>query len=764
MKKIVAIILGLFLVLGFAGCNSDGSDIKIDMDEFISNPTKLVIAGTTLSWDEVENAEGYIVYANDEEVDKVKTNSFDFSSLSEELIIFQVRTRAPRGMQDSALSAKLAFVANKAEEIAAVNQTFVANGMIMDEGFSEELVNKGMVSGDIEGLVEKLSGFSENMESAETFDDFIVIIRDLVDEAENIEALISALVKVELVEYLQEEIYTLEAEKYGWVERGDSDYYGFYTETEIQDKIDALQLQIDAFEDLIEQIEDDPDAIVLAITSTIEYFISVEEMISGDLVALIDGLDVDGTDNMNVTEYVDIKEEIVYILKETMPTLEEMVLVMDVMDLVASLSGTSLSYSTTVDNFKGKTAAQSLYSLEAFINFLDTMDENFFEEVKTIGNDDDLEYDMKNAELIILVVEYFDKFYDNNEDLFDTINAVFTDEEQEALFDEYKLAMGQLEGSEFESVSSIMTSLNFQQLIDLQIIFGDSFGEILDAFVASDGEIVRQAMLYSNFTYYEDRDSPTGTMFSNVSEYEEAKEITSYRLLKEMIVMINAFVQSLDADELNEITSFLLDSVFEGIISEIDDLADFSYDDSLFTQAEALAAKNIVSNALELANEDILAFVQALLVFLIDEDIWEEYEAVIENVYDYYVGEYGEDFRGVYSFEYSDDEYDSNAKLIFVADLYDEFMTNNNRDTLDDILEVVFDALRSEDLSVMYNYEPATITTMETAIDTVLDLLSSNFNDIKDLDYTDLDSDDLELIESFKGSIISTFLEVNQVE
>jgi hypothetical protein len=470
------------------------------------------------------------------------------------------------------------------------------------------------------------------------------------------------------------------------------DPYTWYSYDYLQTQIDQYQMQIDAYEDLIDQIETNPDTIVLAITSTIEYFISIEEMINDDLVSLVDGLaNVQEPTDLNVDELVDIKEEIVSILRETMPTEEEMVLVLEVMDLVSSLSGTTVNYDSVVENYKGKMAAQSLYSLEAFINFLDTFDKAFFEAFKALSVNEDLTEPMYGAEVGILVVKYFNTFYDDNENLLDTINEVFTDEEQLALFDEYKDIMSLMDGTDYESVAGMLDAMNFQQLLDLQVIFEDSFGALLDASVDSDGEIVRQMVISQSFSWRDYSNFATGIEYSTDTAFEEARQLANFDLMSEVFVMLNAFVQSMDPDELNEVTSFMLDSIFVGIMPQF--IGADSYYEFPFTESDITDAKDVVQDGLDLASEDLLTFLQAALEYVVDEDVWQNYKVVLQDGFDYFASEYGADYRGEYNPEFWDDEYDMNASLIFAAGIYDDFMTSRNRGTLDDILEVVFDTM-----------------------------------------------------------------------
>ena len=43
MKKFVLLLFSVFLLFGVAACNNGGSEIDLDMDEFIAAPTNLAI-------------------------------------------------------------------------------------------------------------------------------------------------------------------------------------------------------------------------------------------------------------------------------------------------------------------------------------------------------------------------------------------------------------------------------------------------------------------------------------------------------------------------------------------------------------------------------------------------------------------------------------------------------------------------------------------------------------------------------------------------
>ena len=673
MKRIFALIIGLFVAFTFMGCNTDGSDINIDLDEFIANPVNLTISGTTLSWDEVEDANGYIVYANDEEVDKVSNTTYDFSKLSEDVLVFRVRTRAPRGMQDSSLSVSLAYVANKTAEVNNVRTVMQENQIQMTYEFSEELVNKGLLSEDLDGLLKEFKDFTEAMDTVDSFGDFMTALQGLLGEANNIEAIVSAFVKTELVDYLETEVEDLE---------DTLAYPPYWLDT------DNIQRQIDAYNDLIDEIESSPDQIVLAITSTIDYLISIEVLISNDLITLVDKIAAtEDISTLNVNELVDVKEELVSVLRESIPSEEDMVLVMQVFDLVSQMAGTSFDYSN-IDNYKGKIAAQTLYSIEAFINFLDSFEKADFEAFIAELNSED-EEEMQQAEIAIQFVKVFNKFYDNNQNLFDTIENVFTEAEREQLLNEYMDAVMDTQNTPVD----LTGVLNFQQLINLQVIFEDSFSDILDAFVESDGEIIRQYVISNCFrtSYYPETkytNSALGIEYTNYTEYRVEREFNEIRLQRETVYLFNAYMQSISESEFNKIRAFLVESLFDGMKDALSS-SEFPTNSFPFTIAEVEALEVVITNGFDDINSDLYSVLKALFKYLVDEDIFDEMLDVQKDIHNHFKQEYGYDYKTTGG-SYFTDDYESYSNTVFYAKVYDGFMTSRNRGYIDSILDFIF--------------------------------------------------------------------------
>ena len=333
MKRLVLLLFITVLSFLLVGCNNGGSELDIDLNEFINSPTNLSISGKTLSWDEVENADGYLVYVDGEEEDSVNTNGFDFSGLTGENLIVQVKTKAPRGMQDSGVSASIAYVANPTIEIYAINSAYSAmisslsdNNLVelpfsLPEGFPEELVRKGMIGSEFETIMTSLVSLQTNIVTTTTVNDQFDLFDTFLSSIDNVEAFVSASVVTLLADMIQFQIYELQSDLvlYGeYFANANDEYFEEY----YQNLINQATLTLEALNALKTEIEDNPDSIVMSITTTIEYFVSIEEMLSSDLFTYLQSLfEATEPDDVNVNELVLIKEEIVNVLRETMPSL-----------------------------------------------------------------------------------------------------------------------------------------------------------------------------------------------------------------------------------------------------------------------------------------------------------------------------------------------------------------------------------------------------------------------------------------------------------
>jgi len=725
MKKLLFILLGFIVVLGLAGCNNDPSDIDVNLDEFVGVPTNLSISGTILSWDAVENADGYTVYVNGDDDHNVNTNSFNFGSISGDRLIFQVRTRAPRGLQDSALSASIAYMANRSSEIAGVESALATLGFEVPDGFADEMVDKGMLASEAQDLFDAMEQFMEDMDNDDMSpDDVYTALNDLLAEVDNVEAFVSAVVKVLLPAMLP-----------------------------------SMEEDNEMYADLMDEIEDNPDQIVLAITSTIDYFISIEEMISQDLIDTLSSIsEADSPDDLNASEINLVKEEMVNILRETMPTMEDMMLMFNVYDILLTAAGSVIEITNSVENYQEKMSAQMLYSIEAYINFLDTMDEDYFTDViDFIGSEDGPEAGI--VEVFILSVKYFAEFKTDNQDLLDMISEVFTDAEKELMFNDYVdgITEAELMGPA-ESIGLFLSELNFQDMLDFEDSMGNVFDAVLDAFVVTDGEFLRLAYVAGSYEYNYDYDYETdteietytntakNTNYSSNEEYNYNQRYDSLRFGAELATFIDLVISGINYEDYVSVVTTL-----SGIVGMYVETMFNTLSSIQMTASTVFDYSQILMDAMDMfmtnSGEDQFDLIKTVVSFIVDEDIFGELLVNAQNEYQYFVGEYGAAFYSEDDYYY--DEYEDYANVIYQADIYDRFMTSGNRSDIEGIISDFLDVLASEDLTEETGITSVKVTQMESAISDLFDFVDDNVGDIKNIDPADMSTADYTAIDDF---------------
>lgn len=682
-----------FALVGFTACNSGGSDLEISYDEQIAFPINLTIDGDVLSWDAVTDAAGYYVYVDGEEVDSVRTNSFNFAKLEGSRIIFTVVTKAPRGMQDSVQSNSIAYMQNKEAEISSMMSAIEANELPFSEEFAEELVNKGMLATEFEDMMQAMEEFSEDITTVDSINATYLAIKDMMGSVKNPEALISALVKFTLPEQIEKQIqfrnYQIDDYQY-YIDNGFDSWGGYY-----QEEVDRLTEENEALEALQEQLTSSHDQVVKSILLTIEYLMKVEEMITQDLITNITNLtETNSLADLNVSEIVLVKEEMVNILNETMPTQSEFILVINTLysfsDILAEMANVDLG--TAV--YPEKMAATMLMTFEAYIRFLDNLDEEFFTELKAIGASNDEEI-MIQAEIAILGIIYFDDFLEDNENLLDEIKAIYTDEEKEEMFNDYIQTMEDAANEQaFTSID--LSFMTFDKMMALQVIFEDAFNEFLDAFVVSDGQILRAV---AEMAIYEEEFRDLEYYQRDYTEYNFNNAIFGMKVANEVVFLLNSVVSERSEAEFDEVRGFAVDIIVTYVPTML-----MSEKSITFTKIQAMVTgfETFMNNTTTEQYDQV----QNLFAFLDDEDIFLDYATLYEDTYENNL---------------EDLELESNYfNMIFMINTYDDYMTSGNRADVDAVIAALAVMLSSSAFSDLDAEEyPDVVTELLDYLDTI---------------------------------------------
>ena len=142
----------------------------------------------------------------------------------------------------------------------------------------------------------------------------------------------------------------------------------------------------------------------------VNYVMSVQSMITDDLIdGLMEITETEELQDLNVSEFMLVKEEVVNILTETMPELKDVTVMIKTLETFNEYAYEMQDVEVSLPSSAEKMAGQMLMSMEAFIRFIDMIDEEFIETMKEIDNDNISDHH-KQAKSATLLVTYFDQY------------------------------------------------------------------------------------------------------------------------------------------------------------------------------------------------------------------------------------------------------------------------------------------------------------------------------------------------------------------
>lgn len=716
MKKYLFAMVLLFAIVFVTGCSGGATgEIPFDYTEAVTPPTNLRISGKVLLWDAVEGAKEYIVFAGGVEKATVDETQYDFSSLSGTSIIFQVKTKGLKGKADSTFSASIAYNANPTQEKAAIEGVMLEYELDdVPEGFATELVRKGMTATQMETALEAFQTFVGAVEAAEG--DPIAVntaLKAMMETDFNFEAIASAVLVTMAPAMIDEAIAELEAEI------AEYESWGIWYE----DQIRELEAQIAMYESILDMLEDAPEATLIALVETYDKLLALQADIDNDFIEMLMDLvsgEAASLEDINTQEIILIKDELVAIMEENLPTMEYMVLMLEMAE--AMLVSTSEDQ-VAIDTFKANKsyyAAETILSIQAFTAFIDTIDTAFINEVKTIAADSELsakETDyysskrvgMSQMRILALILEYYDRFLDENDELIDQMEAVFTDEQKEAMFDAYMAELdAEMVGD--ESLYSVLTNLEYEDLDRLADILDKIGEELLDSLVATESEILLLMATMEGFglsdLYKEDYvNDATGETYANATEMRHALTLTTVELIGEVLIHLGAAADVLTTADMEFIADFLADTMPFQELAEEGMLAD---------EEEAENVRDNVRNLLKKQLPKLLQLIQDLSEFVSDEEVIDAVLAEFGELNTHFIGLYGSDYRN--NDNYHSDSYGQYALVIHFSGWVNQFMNSTHRSIVENLVKAVADLLVTSELLTITDGEKAEVDEYEADV------------------------------------------------
>lgn len=639
----MTVLLVILSVFGLVSCKQDKTT-TIDPDFVIEIPTNLQINGKMLEWDAVDLASGYYIYVNDELQTRVTTTNYDFSSLTDEVLIFKVQADAPQGFEDSARSLSIAYIANIDYERTVLSS--MLSNMNVPEGFVDALLYKGMTSESMSIVLSGISDILFIITNEPTMQDVLSELQLFVSLNINYEALFYALLST-LPEAFQEEIifYTSIID-----ELGDCDVM-----TEIDNCtmiIDQYTSYIEAMNETISLIQNNPDEILFSLLSSVSYIESLAGLLDPELVIQIqEVINSENPASLNANELLIVKSEIVDGLLENIPSTDDIALLIQVGGSFFSAYGSPMPSRESAIEL----ANQLVISIETFAGIIDSIDADVITEISNILENYPETY---QPELIIYLIEHFHDYFENHPSILLQWNTFMSDDKKEEL------------------VTSLITlfTTSFHLSIDLSyevvdVIIQSLFDQtdiIYQWFLDTDGNIVR--------LYYE-------ISLIDVTGNSYPLSVLYARVKYEWLMLCNYLIPSI-----NDTVSTLLKTSLSMIpIENISkDISDEDYQ----------AIMTLLNDYIDEEIPNLLAFFNTNLSEAIDIDFYNVYLAELEQLHIYATNVYGPEYE-------LNEEYYSDPAFIYF-DIYMQeklislVISSSDQTFINDFIDSLFATLSTD--------------------------------------------------------------------
>ncbi|MFA7107406.1 MAG: hypothetical protein WC154_08905, partial [Candidatus Izemoplasmatales bacterium] len=486
-----------------------------------------------------------------------------------------------------------------------------------------------------------------------------------------------------------------------------------------QDSIDYYNEQILSLEEMLETMDESSDQIVKAVLVVIEYLMQVESMITEDLVTkMIELSETESLADLNPEEVILIKDEIVNILNETLPSVSDVTITINTLfsmsSIVEETNGISLP---TMDNTE-KMAGTMLLSFEAFIRFIDNFDLKFFQDIKAIGVSEETD-NMKEARSSILMINYVDKYLEENETLLDQIEDVYTEEEKEEMFNDYMAELDDLTDSGSAGMVMIysFSDLTFDQMMNLQVIFDEALNDLLDAFVESEGQLL---ILQAQITDLEEEFWAEEVNGPDYAEYDFNKQVYQFKIADQVVYLLNSVVSERSLSDYEEVSGFIIKTYLPLVFGS---MADMSMMMEPTITIEDNPMITVLETFMDSTTEEQYKLIQSLVAFLDKKDIFMDYVNDFTDAY-------SEDYDAIYS---DDNQY---FQMIFMLSAYDQYMSSSNRDNIDELLTQL-GVMFEDDMFSSYELDGYI-----AAVTSVLDYFDEVASEVADMDFSNLSTED----------------------
>ncbi len=646
----------------------------------VATPSGLSLEGSLLSWTAVAGVTTYAVYADGILLSTVSATTYDVG-VPAARTIYTVVAQGSAGMLNSLSSLGVAFVPDAAAEIAMIEGALENVGLLeMVPGLASELVRRGMPASEFAAVVETAQPILNSfIEYGPTLD--IDQISVCLATVEHREALIGAIIHILPTDILGPQIESIDMiiEMYTLYRDEATTYY----EQQMYDEaIAIMEEQRASFLEMEALLLADEDMLIAALTSVVNYMISVYDALNVTALDHFFALIESGA--VEPAEIIIVKNEIVNVLLETMPSVDDLALYYRLSLLFVGTAIEADYPEVTFELLANDFATQTLYELELSLRFLLEADALFNEvmDFASSGNGDD---PLLPARLIqALAIDYRD-FKSTNAVLLAEADAALDDETEYLLFQQaiaisnaLYLQSGMTE-DQVEAINAFYDAITpalYAKLNTTENLFLD---RVMNYLADVDENvlylaIVARGISYDGETWHNDATFET---YANVTEYD-------YALRAEFFAAIDATIGSLTTAEVADLIEVLTvvlpmemwNASPSGAIPDVD------------------AFLVIFQDAFDENGETAVALLQRIATYVVDNDVYGGMADLFESINNYWIDQYGEDYCSI---DDMDRSYGRYRYFLYFAGHYDALMTEANEADLYTVIGAYYDLKRGQE-------------------------------------------------------------------
>lgn len=717
--RVLLICFALLLSIAMVGCNDSntttttGSTTTTTLER-LATPTGVSVTGQLLTWNAVPNAASYAIYVNDVLQTTVTGTNYNFSSLTGTQLLFRVVAKGPAGgsYSDSMMSASAAYVANATVEINAINALLTDFMPNAPEGFAAELVRKGMTATEFGQFKTAMTTFMDTMSEQPNAAAANTALGTFLSTNVNSEALFGGLVLM-MRENLTSEIARLETGKAYCQQSIDIFGNDSYCDMPMASYESQIAMQIA----LQEMLEDEADQVALIAANTVDYLKLLQTHVTGALLTNIETM-IQSSNPPTAAELLTIKNEIVAILLENMPPIEDLDLLVELVGgMLSSLDGGS-ELGTALASMSGSIAIVSRSSLHLYLKFFESLDLVFFNNLKTTIENTEIEEAMQ-MEIQILFAKAFYAFKNANVSLFETVDNALTQTEKQSLYEAFaksmpKLMAGMIEDEAFDKdmIDQVFVALTWPIVSGMMEVDARVADLVLAHFVTTDFAVLRKQLLVSMFDYdyLEDQyvNRLLGIIYQNETEYSYAERIATVELLEANANLAKAILSGTTQSDLNKTIDFVF------ALLPIDQmLSSFEYTGTYL----AADFRNALRATIDDQSDEVRGILVDLANYLVNNNVFAELKTVIVAVHADNLAQFGNDYMS----GYYDDTTEQQAMAIFVAKHLDAFFTQTRETIFKGITTKVFDLLDTAPYRDLFGFTTEQVAMLRNDFTTKVD-------------------------------------------